>query len=206
MTKETGMRKYKSFKCVNPQIAKPFKDEKPTYIEKIKDIFQLSESEIIFLYKGSYGEQTYLVKNKNKLLIIKFGRFKKFESILNELSELKLIPKILNTTDDYYIMEFVNGVTLENLIVEGKNKTLINYIISEATKELLRWHENQFFHGDIATRNIMIDTKGKVWLIDPDLYKYSGKKYNTKYEWQKKVIFESNEDLKLIKYIKDLLT
>lgn len=48
------------------------------------------------------------------------------------------------------------------------SSVLKKYLYQEIKKELNHWHKLGFGgHGDFDTRNILLDTKGKIWLIDP---------------------------------------
>jgi serine/threonine protein kinase len=68
-----------------------------------------------------------------------------------------------------YIMEKINGKTLEELI--NVNKTHIIKNLSDIFKQIKTGihilHKNGIPHGDIDPKNILLDNNGKVFLIDP---------------------------------------
>lgn len=68
----------------------------------------------------------------------------------------------------YYVMEYVDGVTLKKLIKEnGKLKfKYVNKILFDVGTALIQVHALNIFHRDIKPDNIMVNSAGVVKLID----------------------------------------
>ncbi len=68
-----------------------------------------------------------------------------------------------------YIMERVNGKNLEELIKTNTPELARNFsqIIKKVLKQINILHREGMQHGDIDERNILLDDKGEVFLIDP---------------------------------------
>lgn len=73
----------------------------------------------------------------------------------------------LDDTHAAVVMEWVDGKTLDELMAEGDiapERAL--QIAIDAAQALSYAHDRQVLHGDIKPSNVMIDTEGKVKLID----------------------------------------
>lgn len=103
----------------------------------------------------------------------------KFRKEAVNLSKLhhKNIVKVIDVFDEnnttYYVMEYVNGGTLDDYIhVKGKLAECEALDITVSVGEALAYmHTNKMLHLDMKPRNIMRDTKGNVFLIDFGLSK-----------------------------------
>lgn len=103
----------------------------------------------------------------------------KFRKEAINLSKLhhKNIVKVIDVFDEnnttYYVMEYVNGGTLDDYIhVKGKLAECEALDITMSVGEALAYmHTNKMLHLDMKPKNIMRDTKGNVFLIDFGLSK-----------------------------------
>ncbi len=79
------------------------------------------------------------------------------------------IKHFFNHGDDFVIaMEYIDGVTLDDVIKEKGNLPVDEslQIVSEVLSTLQFAHEKGIFHRDIKPSNIMIDSRGRVKIID----------------------------------------
>lgn len=76
----------------------------------------------------------------------------------------------------FMVMEYVEGVTLEQLLKKEKvlSAEAVVRIISAAAKGLQHAHDKGIFHRDIKPSNIMISEKGEVKLMDFGIAKLKG--------------------------------
>ncbi len=69
----------------------------------------------------------------------------------------------------YYLMDFINGVTLREIMAHSAllNQEQTIYIITKLMTALKSVHANAgLVHCDVTSGNVMIDREGKVWLTD----------------------------------------
>lgn len=68
----------------------------------------------------------------------------------------------------YYLMHYVQGITLTQWIKENPNPPVQNviYIVEQIVKGLRAFHRRETLHQDIRPANIMIDRNGEVTIID----------------------------------------
>jgi len=68
----------------------------------------------------------------------------------------------------YYLMHYVEGITLLQWIKENPNPPVQNviYIVEQIVKGLRAFHRRETLHQDVRPANIMIDRNGEVTIID----------------------------------------
>lgn len=68
----------------------------------------------------------------------------------------------------YYLMRYVDGITLAQWIKQNPNPPLqsVIYIVEQIVKGLRAFHRRETLHQDIRPANIMIDRNGEVTIID----------------------------------------
>ncbi len=68
-----------------------------------------------------------------------------------------------------YIMERINGNTIESMLIKNPNAVIKdkNSILDQLTWAVLCLHNNNLTHNDLALNNILLDSSGNVILIDP---------------------------------------
>lgn len=80
----------------------------------------------------------------------------------------------------YLVQEFIDGVTVEQLLKQHK-RPLREPIIFEITTQILNAldhiHSKEFVHRDLTWSNVMIDKTGQVYLIDFGNATYAGSNY-----------------------------
>ena len=68
----------------------------------------------------------------------------------------------------YYLMAYIEGITLAQWIKENPNPPVqtVIYMVSQIVKGLRAFHRRETLHQDIRPANIMIDRNGEIILID----------------------------------------
>lgn len=104
---------------------------------------------------------------------------KKFRKEAENLSHLNH-PNIVKVSEvfdanntTYYVMEYIDGMNLDEMIPAGKglNETYAIGIIKDVAVALQYMHSKKMLHLDLKPKNIMIGNDGKVTLIDFGLSK-----------------------------------
>jgi Kae1-associated kinase Bud32 len=95
---------------------------------------------------------------------IRTRRTRSEAKLLEKVSKILNVPKILKTSDFEIDMEFIKGKKLsENLDkMPLKEQVKICYQIGESIAEL---HDNDIIHGDLTTSNMILSGK-KIYFID----------------------------------------
>lgn len=159
------------------------KRKNPSIPNNIKDILRFADN-IKYLKSGAEADvyyfempiedivDNYLLKPGKYVLKYYFREYldRKHINYLKKLSDKKLIPKIYIINDRFIVMKFIGGKSLEELIDNGKYKSLTSKkeLIEKLKHELQKWHNHNFVHNDIDLANIMIG-ENKIWFIDPDI-------------------------------------
>ncbi|QGZ97477.1 Kae1-associated serine/threonine protein kinase [Mycoplasma sp. NEAQ87857] len=127
----------------------------------------------VFLVKSKiYPNQYFALKYRHNDL--NEANKQRFIAELKLISRLKSnnIPKLYDSyvddSEQYYVMEYIEGQTLYNLIKQNgflQTRLAINYIkqIARALGEL---HSANIIHRDIKSQNILVDKLHKVKVID----------------------------------------
>lgn len=160
------------------------KRKNPTIPYNIKNILRFAD-DIEYLASGAEADVYYFEMINEDIVdnfILSPGKYvlkyyfreqldRKHINYLKKLSDKKLIPKIYIITNKFTVMKFINGKSLEELINNGRFKSLTSKrdLIEKLKKELQKWHNHNFIHNDISLENIIID-EDKIWFIDPDLH------------------------------------
>ncbi|RIV16462.1 serine/threonine-protein kinase [Mycoplasmopsis gallopavonis] len=126
----------------------------------------------VFLVKSLENNQYYALKYRNNdFNEVNKKRFKSEIQLLGKLN-CKRIPKLIDfyedDTEQYYVMEYIKGVTLQSKIADNgalDSRLAVNYglQIAEAIGDL---HANGIIHRDIKSQNILIDESQNIKLID----------------------------------------
>lgn len=157
---------FDKIKCKNVKTG-----HNPVCILTVKNIKVIDD---ITLYSGKY-----ILKDIRKEKILN-----KDINILKSLSDLKLIPKIYFINKNKMIMDYFDGVTLQDYLKKHK---LSEKLYLKIRKLVFKWHRLGYAHGDLAllfssktnklvgAENLLIGDK-EITLIDPIL----GKIYDNK--------------------------
>lgn len=68
----------------------------------------------------------------------------------------------------YNVLEFIEGQTLSQWIIDNPNPTLetVRQTVEQIAKGLLALHRQEMIHQDLRPQNIMIETSGTLKIID----------------------------------------
>lgn len=119
-----------------------------------------NESEI---FKFQQDNHQYIIK------IFDYPLIKRIIEYFQVLSKEKLVPRIYEITAKYVIMDYIQGESLNDIIFDKKAKKRATELLSKLIKEVKRWHNKGFAHGDLHEENIII-TKDKAVFIDPSVH------------------------------------
>ena len=103
-------------------------------------------------------------------------KFRKEADNLSHLNHTNIV-KVLDVFDEnnttYYVMQYIDGENLDSYILRqnGIQEKQALSILNEVGKALLYMHSHKMLHLDLKPKNIMLDKKGKSYLIDFGLSK-----------------------------------
>jgi tRNA A-37 threonylcarbamoyl transferase component Bud32 len=109
-----------------------------------------------------------LMLAKNEILIKRFKREADIMSSLNHNNIVTVYDFLKIGSSCYFTMEFVDGLSLEDLIKKkGKIDEIPALLIfNEACKGLKHAHDKEIIHRDIKPDNVLISKNGEVKLVD----------------------------------------
>ena len=82
------------------------------------------------------------------------------------------VVKVINTNKSktclYYLMEYVDGITLSRWIKQNPNPPVqeVVYKVAQIGKGLRAFHRRETLHQDLRPANIMVDQHGEIKIID----------------------------------------
>lgn len=172
----------------------------PDYKYLAEDVLKESD-DFEFLAEGVEGETYYFIISKKimiknvflepgeYILKIAFEYFNHYNLLyLAELSKKNLIPKIYYYDDNFIIMKYIEGATLRTY-KDTYSKKIYN-IFYNIGKKLRTWHNLNYWHTDLSSRNILIDKKENVYFIDPR-YRNHIKSYDDKIKLDFEILYET---------------
>ncbi len=123
--------------------------------------------------RNSDGISIYYTR-QNRIPEFKHGlaRFKDEAEVIRKLNHISTVVNIIDTFEEngtaYYVMEYIDGISLKNLVPEGGlNLQLANEILKHIGYTVDLMHkEYGYLHRDISPENIMISTDKRCVLID----------------------------------------
>ncbi|MBO5261342.1 MAG: protein kinase [Coprococcus sp.] len=124
--------------------------------------------------KRDFDEKYVMPTNEDNQTLYDHGlkRFLEEADVLWKLQNVESVVCVYDKFEEndtgYYVMEYIDGVTLKKLVKEkGKlGIKIANRVLLDVGTALIQVHEQNIFHRDIKPDNIMIDTKGNIKLID----------------------------------------
>lgn len=118
---------------------------------------------------------------ENEDFQVGLNRYVREASVLSKFFEL---PGIVSVKDFFYenetayiVMEYIEGVSLKKYLEQKGGKISANEalkLVEPVISSLAVVHKNKLLHRDISPDNIMLDTKGRVKLIDFGAARYFG--------------------------------
>ena len=99
------------------------------------------------------------------------------------MADALIAPHVIRTIEQirprrflYYVMEYIEGQTLEQWMVDQAEPdlTVIRNIVSQAISGVRAFHRLDMLHQDLKPGNIMITTEGLVKVVDFGSTKIAG--------------------------------
>lgn len=86
---------------------------------------------------------------------------------LNHPNVVQVIDRGASERGPYFVMEHVDGQTLQDLIIRGKlSRERALTILMQAARGLAYAHRNNVIHRDVKPANILVSTAGQVKITD----------------------------------------
>lgn len=93
------------------------------------------------ILKGFSGSQIFICSDGKKKFVRKQNNIHRNIKRINSLKNLINLPKIYKITKDYYDMQYINGVSIEQYLIENNVENLLNFIL----KTLEKLSKDKFF-------------------------------------------------------------
>ncbi|WP_158990143.1 protein kinase [Mucilaginibacter sp. L196] len=136
-----------------------------TPIDKDKGVYSFTES----VTGKYYVLKVFEVKNFNDYQIVEFRKL----ALLSAEPEIATVYGLVSVQDGEntfigYIMEYIDGDTLENVLKPDVFISLnyYNSVLEQLAKGMEKAHYFGVIHGDLKWHNVMIDAFGNVKIID----------------------------------------
>lgn len=167
------------------KMIKRRKKKNPVLQSEVDQVLnQLDPEYVFYLAEGDYSEVYEFKINESKridntilkkgLYVIKFlkqdeDNYLNIKDItyLKKLSNLKIIPKIYVITENYIIMDFIDGKTLEYILTNTEHPGKKSNLLLKLERLISKLHDKKIAHGDLHLRNVLVDSDENLYLIDP---------------------------------------
>lgn len=138
-----------------------------------KEIFASSRSQL-YLVEDEFSGQRYVMKTPSRnyeddlRYIDRFIQEEWIGSRINSLHVVKIIPQQRPRTALYYLMEYVEGVGLDDWISHHQppspKKTIA--IVKQIAEGLKAFHSSETVHQDLKPGNIKVTDEGRAVILD----------------------------------------
>lgn len=77
-------------------------------------------------------------------------------------------PKLLGVSNDFLLMQFIDGILLPRWLERHRGKTLVRKVLRDVLEQCWRLDEVGLDHGELshAPKHIIIDDKGEPFIVD----------------------------------------
>lgn len=141
---------------------------------KVIKALHASSSSHLYLVEDQDTKQQYCMKAPSVNYIDDPAYIERFTmetwigSRLNNPHILKIVETNRPKSHLYYLMEVIEGITLEQWINQHPNPPIqeVLNIVEQVIKGLRAFHRKETLHQDLKPGNIMIDNNGQVKIID----------------------------------------
>lgn len=160
----------------------------------IRELSKSSRSHV-YLVKDNSTQQSAVIKipstehKEDKAYLERFLLEEWIARRIKNQHVLKAYPQDRERNYLYTVMEYVEGQTLEQWMIDNPNPSLeeVRNITDQVARGLLAFHRQEMIHQDLRPANIMIDKTGSVKIIDLGAVRVAGiSEINT---------FAGNEDI-----------
>ncbi len=147
----------------------------------IRELSKSSRSHV-YLAKDNDTGQSAVIKipstehKEDKVYLERFLLEEWIARRINNQHVLKAYPQDRERNYLYTVMEYVEGQTLEQWMIDNPNPSLeeVRNIADQVSKGLLAFHRQEMIHQDLRPANIMIDKTGSVKIIDLGAVRVAG--------------------------------
>ena len=147
----------------------------------IRELSKSSRSHV-YLARDNNTEQSVVIKipstehKEDKAYLERFLLEEWIARRMNNQHVLKAYPQDRERNYLYTVMEYVEGQTLEQWMIDNPNPSLeeVRSITDQVARGLLAFHRQEMIHQDLRPANIMIDKTGSVKIIDLGAVRVAG--------------------------------
>lgn len=141
---------------------------------KVLKVLHASNRSHLYLVEDMHSHKQFCMKTPSVNYIDDSGYIERFimeswiGARLNNANILKVVETNRPKQYLYYLLEFVEGITLQEWIKQHPNPAIpdVFIIIEQVIKGLRAFHRKETLHQDLKPGNIMIDNNGQVKIID----------------------------------------
>jgi len=173
-----GVEPYASIICY-PKSSKAELTRRLKELQKLGiDILEFKGEKQVFntpiLGKGCVGLVTIAHRNREKAALkirridADRARMQQEARMLQKANSVGVGPRLLDVSENFLLMQFIDGYLLPKWLEERKGKTQIKDVLREALGQCWRLDEIGLDHGELshAPKHIIINRKGKPFLVD----------------------------------------
>lgn len=147
----------------------------------IRELSKSSRSHV-YLVKDNSTQQSAVIKipstehKEDKAYLERFLLEEWIARRINNQHVLKAYPQDRERNYLYTVMEYVEGQTLEQWMIDNPYPSLeeVRNITDQVARGLLAFHRQEMIHQDLRPANIMIDKTGSVKIIDLGAVRVAG--------------------------------
>jgi serine/threonine protein kinase/serine/threonine protein phosphatase PrpC len=147
----------------------------------IRELSKSSRSHV-YLVKDNTTQQSAVIKipstehKEDKAYLERFLLEEWIARRINNQHVLKAYPQDRERNYLYTVMEYVEGQTLEQWMIDNPDPSLeeVRKITDQVARGLLAFHRQEMIHQDLRPANIMIDKTGSVKIIDLGAVRVAG--------------------------------
>lgn len=147
----------------------------------IRELSKSSRSHV-YLVKDNSTKQSAVIKipstehKEDKAYLERFLLEEWIARRINNQHVLKAYPQDRERNYLYTVMEYVEGQTLEQWMIDNPYPSLeeVRNITDQVARGLLAFHRQEMIHQDLRPANIMIDKTGSVKIIDLGAVRVAG--------------------------------
>ncbi|MEH7238303.1 AarF/UbiB family protein [Bacillus sp. JJ1562] len=116
--------------------------------------------------KGKHGAVFKLSSKKCVKVFYRDGLAKKESDVYKNVGESNLLPRIYQVGDNYIVMEYIPGRSLNDMILDEEVEQLPSSIVKKVIEMMKEMKRLGFSRLDVTASHLIITAKGDFKLID----------------------------------------